>query len=566
MRSVLECVLEHAAQRPDHDVVRLVSHRVPSARRTYAEIAAGAERAAGFLAAKGIGKGDPVALIGSHHVDLYTSWLGALWVGAVPTVLAEPSVRIDKGFYWSRLAKLLERNQVETILLEPGIDVTGSAAGSLRSFTYEEVAAGGHPTPSQVVAEPEALIALQHSSGTTGLQKGVMLTHAMMMRHCAAQNARTGLSASDTTANWLPLFHDLGLICSFIQPMITGGTMVWLSPFEWVATPSILLSAITEHRATIMWLPNFAFAFMAQGVSDPPEAFDLSSMRSIYSGGEAVSESAMEAFYHRFKGSGLKHEALHVGYGMAEAVGGIAHSSAEHPARFFRVDKRVWAEDHRAEPPADPLAGAAVHLSCGPPLDGCEIRVVDAEGHPLPPRHAGRILLRSTYLFTGYYRRDDLNGDLFDAEGFLDTGDVGYLDEDGHVYVTGRLKELTKVGGRTVYPQDVEDVLNTIPGVHPGRAVCFGVSLAARGTEGLVILAESDLPEAEWPALASRVRLAVVKAADVDVLDMRIVARNSLRKSTAGKLARDGNREWYLDAKFGPLPPAVAAAPRAPAA
>ncbi len=109
-------------------------------------------------------------------------------------------------------------------------------------------------------------------------------------------------------------------------------------------------------------------------------------------------------------------------------------------------------------------------------------------------------------------------------------------------------------------------MLNTIPGIHPGRAVCFGVSLAARGTEGLVILAESDLPEAEWPALASRVRLAVVKAADVDVLDMRIVARNSLRKSTAGKLARDGNREWYLDAKFGPLPPAVAAAPRAPAA
>ncbi|MEO5727781.1 MAG: AMP-binding protein, partial [Byssovorax sp.] len=239
---------------------------------------------------------------------------------------------------------------------------------------------------------------------------------------------------------------------------------------------------------------------------------------------------------------------------------GIAHSGAEHPARFFRVSKRVWAEDHRAEPAADPSEETVVHLSCGPPLDGCAIRIVDADGRPLPPRHAGRMLLRSTYLFTGYYRRDDLDGDLFDAEGFLDTGDVGYLDEDGHVYVTGRIKELVKVGGRTVYPQDVEDVLNTLPGIHPGRAVCFGVTLAARGTEGLVILAESDLPEAEWPALVSRVRVAVVKAADVDVLDTRIVARNSLRKSTAGKLARDGNRAWYLEAKFGA--PAPAAVPR----
>ncbi len=562
MRSVLECVLEHAEQRPEHECVRIFSHQKPNEGRTYAEIAAAAARGAGFLAAQGLGRGDPVALIGSHHLDLYAAWLGALWIGAVPTLLAEPSVRIDKSIYWSRLAVMLERSQVKTILLDPGIEIASGPAQSLRRFTYEEIAAGGHPTPTKVEVEADSILALQHSSGTTGMQKGVTLTHGMVMRNSETQFKRLGICRDDITANWLPLFHDLGLVCSFMLPLISGGSMVWLSPFEWVTTPGMLLEAITKHRATVTWLPNFAFAFLAQSVPDPPESFDLSSIRAVLSGGEPATEASMNAFHQRYAASGLKREALHVGYGMAEAVGGVAHSGDDCPPRFYRISKRRWAEEHVAEPP-EGAEESIVHVSSGPALDGCELRVIDAEKKPVAPRHAGRILLKSTYMFSGYYRRDDLNQNLFDAEGFFDTGDVGYLDEAGHIFVTGRLKELVKVGGKTVYPQDVEDVLNTLPGVHPGRAVCFGVALAARGTEGLVILAESDLPEAEWPALVSRIRTSVVKASDVDVLDTRVVARNSLRKSTAGKLARDGNREWYLEGKFGPPAPATAPAKKA---
>src|SRR6185503_7300909 len=292
---------------------------------------------------------------------------------------------------------------------EPGVDVGAGAASGFGLYTYEELAAGTAPAPRPVAAELDALIALQHSSGTTGLQKGVMLTHRMMMLYVETANARTGHSSADVTVNWLPLFHDLGLICSFVVPLVVGSTLVWLSPFEWVAAPGLLLEAITEHRATITWLPNFAFAFLAQGVQEPPESFDLSSLRAVYSGGEPITAGAVEAFFKRYERAGLRREAFHTGYGMAEAVGGIALSGAACPPRVVRVDRRAWNEEHRAEPTADTGKNSVVHVSCGAPLDGCELRVLDDAGATLPRGHAGRLHLRTPYLFSGYYKRDDLN-------------------------------------------------------------------------------------------------------------------------------------------------------------
>jgi fatty-acyl-CoA synthase len=561
MRSVLECVLEHAKNSPDSDAVRLVSNRKPRGKRTFAEIAAGAERAAGFLAEKGVGPGSPVALIGSHHLDFYAAWLGCVWLGAIPTVLAEPSVRIDKEIYWSRLNVLLERNEVKTILLEPGVDVGRGSTKEVTQFTYEEVAGGGGPAPAKVDPEPDALIALQHSSGTTGLHKGVMLTHGMVMRHAEAWSDRVQMTPDDITVTWLPLYHDLGFICCYIMPLIVGSPLVWMSPFEWVTTPELLLESITLHKATIMWIPNFAFVFLAQGISNAPEEFDLSSMRLIFSGGEPTTEAALDTFYNRYKVAGCKREAIHVGYGMAEAVGMIAGTGGNAGSiKVARVSKRIWNEEHRAAP-ASEGEDAISQVGTGMPLKGVVFRIVGPEGEILPAGHAGRILLKTPYLLSGYYRRDDLNKTLYDADGFIDTGDAGYLDAEGQIFVTGRIKDLLKIGGKNVYPQDIEDVVNKITGVHPGRVVCFGVPLGARGTEGLVIVAEADLDEAEWHALSTRIRTAVVKHADVDVVDSKVVGRNVLRKSTAGKLARGSNREWYLEGRFGPLPRTVAAPP-----
>jgi acyl-CoA synthetase (AMP-forming)/AMP-acid ligase II len=201
-----------------------------------------------------------------------------------------------------------------------------------------------------------------------------------------------------------------------------------------------------------------------------------------------------------------------------------------------------------------------VHVSNGPPVQDCEVRIGPVEGGPgiVAANHAGRVWVKSSFLFDGYFRRPDLNATLFGPDGFYDTEDIGYLDEDGHLYVTGRAKDLVIIGGRNVYPRDVEAAIDEVQGVHPGRVVVFGVPHRGIETEGLVALMESDLPEERWPEVVRAARTAVPRRLDLDLLDARVVPKGALRKSTSGKLARGSNRDWYLEGRFGQLPGLVA--------
>jgi acyl-CoA synthetase (AMP-forming)/AMP-acid ligase II len=411
--------------------------------------------------------------------------------------------------------------------------------------------------------DPGDLLLLQHSSGTTGLHKGVMLSHRAVACHHDAYARALALSGDEVFATWLPLYHDMGLIACFLTPLVAGIPVLWLSPFEWVANPALLLHSVGEWGATHAWLPNFAFSFLAQRVREPRGSLRLSSLRAVVNCSEPVSADAMDALAARFAGDGLDASALHACYAMAETVFAVSTSTPSCPPRRRIVDRRAWHDEHVARPAGDDAPGEAsvVHVSNGVPVIGCEVRVgpVDGGSTPLGPAEAGRLWVRSPFLFDGYFRRPDLNAALFDADGFYDTGDLGYLDEAGHVYVTGRLKDLVIVGGRNVYPHDVEAAVNEVPGVHPGRVVVFGVPHRGLATEGLVALVESDLPEAGWPEVARSVRTCVPTRLDLDLLDVRVVTKGALRKSTSGKLARAGNREWYLAGRFGPLPAVVSA-------
>ena len=381
------------------------------------------------------------------------------------------------------------------------------------------------------------------------------------MRHHESYARALGLRGTEVFATWLPLYHDMGLIACFVTPLVAGRPVVWLSPFEWVASPGLLLHAVAEWRATHVWLPNFAFSFLAQRVREPRGSLDLSSLRAVVNCSEPVTAEAMDAFAARFADDGLDRGALHACYAMAETVFAVAASTPAAPPVRRTVDRRAWHDEHVARRAPDGGEETVVHVSNGPPVDGCEVRIGPTDGGAaaLAPAEAGRVWVRSPFLFDGYFRRPDLNASLFDAEGFYDTGDVGYLDEAGHVYVTGRRKDLVIVGGRNIYPHDVEAVVSEVPGVHPGRVVVFGVPHRGLATEGLVALVESDEPEDGWPEVARAVRARVPTRLDLDLLDVRVVTKGALRKSTSGKLARAGNREWYLEGRFGPLPGVVSA-------
>jgi acyl-CoA synthetase (AMP-forming)/AMP-acid ligase II len=265
----------------------------------------------------------------------------------------------------------------------------------------------------------------------------------------------------------------------------------------------------------------------------------------------------MDAFAQRFARDGFSASALETCYAMAENVFAVTTTSSDCPPRLRAVDRVIWHNEHRSVQVGPSSSTSVRHVSSGKCIEGCELRVVAVNGEVLPPGHAGAIMIRSPFLFSGYFRRDDLNAGLFDREGFYDTGDLGYVDEYGHVYVTGRTKDLVIIGGKNVYPQDVEEIVNHVEGVHAGRVVSFGVPLRELGTEGLVVLVESELNEPAWEDITRRIRNAIPALLDIDVADARVVPRGQLRKSTSGKLARGGNRDWYLDGRFGTIPDAI---------
>lgn len=545
-QSIVHVVMEHAAKHPERACFHCISPRRGDVTRTWREVVEAAGRAAIGWTRLGVKAGDVVVLVGTHHPDLYAAWLGAVWIGAVPTLLAEPSVRIHRDVYASRLAALLERIGAPAIAVDPRVDLRG-AVTTASVVSYVELAASeGEPVaPRQ--PSPDDLLLLQHSSGTTGVQKGVMLTHGAVVAHAEAYANVTQFRSADVVASWLPLYHDMGLIACFVGPLLSGVTVAWLSPFEWVASPQTLLDAVEKHAATHCWLPNFAFLFLAQRAQRPAR---LSSLRHVVNCSEVVTAEAMDAFVERFHRDGLEESAVACCYAMAENVYAMTSTRSGERPRRRAIDRDTWRDKHLAVPPR---AGAATltHVSCGPPIPGVEVKIVGEDGARMAAGAAGRVCVRSGFLFSGYFRRPDLDDHLFDAEGFFDTGDLGYLDEEGHLVVTGRVKDVIIVAGKNVYPQDVEAVADSVPGIHPGRAVAFGVAVRAMGTDGVVVLAEADAPEADWDDVRRKLRAAVSASLDLDLIDVVVLPRAALRKSTSGKLARSGNRDWYLEGRFG---------------
>jgi acyl-CoA synthetase (AMP-forming)/AMP-acid ligase II len=390
----------------------------------------------------------------------------------------------------------------------------------------------------------EEVALLQHSSGTTGLQKGVALSHRAVLRHNRAYAERIGLTRDDVIVSWLPLYHDMGFVACFLLPLLARVPFVELSPFDWVLRPASLFEQIHKHRATLCWMPNFAFQFMADSVRPSQlSGLTLDSVRAWVNCSEPVQHPAHAAFLERFAGNGACERQLTASYAMAENVFAVTQSRAGE-YKVLRVNRRLFTGGHRVE--TDESDAALAFVSNGAPVEGTEVAVIDENGRAMPEGNVGELAIRGEYLFSGYFRREDLTGESLTGEGWYKTGDLGFVRER-EVYVTGRKKDLIIVQGRNFYPADVERVVASVEGVTPGRVVVFGMPDEKTGTEGLIVLAESEeFDGGQARRLSLRIRNAVAQELDCTPQDVRLVPPRWLVKSTAGKLARADNRSKYL--------------------
>jgi fatty-acyl-CoA synthase len=554
MPNFSELLKQHYEQTPDRVSVILLHAGQPDRPVTYRELLHGAAGYARTLERNGVQPGDVVLLILQHGADLLFAYFGAELHGAIPSIMPFLTEKLLPERYRADLAALVAVTRPTAIVtyrefepevraaLKPGEDSVKAVIVSDQADGPREpdfVRFGG------LQRQPDDIALLQHSSGTTGLQKGVALSHQAVVNQLTSYGAAIHLDAADVFVSWLPLYHDMGLIACWLMPILLGNPLVLLSPFDWVRAPYRLMQAVSKYRGTLSWLPNFSYNFCAQKMRDRDlEGVDLSCWRLISNCSEPMRWDSHQAFFERFRTFGLRHESLATCYAMAENVFAVTQGGAEAPVVFEDVDRESLQVEKIARPAADGKPTVRM-LGAGKAIPGTQVRVVDAHGKSLPDRHVGEVALKSDCMLTGYYHRPDATEKAF-KDGWYLTGDFGYL-VDGELYITGRKKDLIIVGGKNIYPQDLELLAYEVPGVHTGRASAFGVFNDATGTEDVVLAAEADTDNpAERQRIADGIRAAVTRGSAVALRYVHIVGRGWMVKTSSGKTARSANREKFL--------------------
>ena len=536
---------------------------------TYRQLLQGAAAYARAFEQHGVQPGEVVVLILQHSYDLIYAFFGAILHGAIPSIMPFLTEKLLPERYRADLAALVAITQPSAIVTYPEFEAEVQAA--LQQSENNETSAppknGGTTVKSVIVSDkigapldpdfatlggmhrsPQDIVLLQHSSGTTGLQKGVALTHQAVFNQLESYSQALHLVPEDVIVSWLPLYHDMGLIAGFLMPVLWGIPLVIMSPFEWVRAPYRLMQAVSRYKGTLSWLPNFAYNFCAQKIRERDlVGVDLSSWRTISNCSEPMRYASHQAFLERFRTYGLRPEALATCYAMAENVFAVTQGGLDGPVTVDEIDRDAFQIERQARPAGsvEPDRPSIQMLSAGRPVRGTEVKVVADDGTELPERGVGEVALRSDCMLVGYYHRPDANEKAF-RDGWYLTGDYGYM-ANGEVYVSGRKKDLIIVGGKNIYPQDLETLAMEVEGVHPGRVVAFGVFNEEAGTEEVVIVAEVDTEvEEQREQIAAAIRQTVTRGSAVALRNVYITGAHWIAKTSSGKTARLANRDKYL--------------------
>lgn len=545
------------ARTPDRVALTLQFSNTADLSLTLDQLLRGANSYASALTRANIQPGEVVVLILQHGEDLVYAFWGAILHGAIPSIMPFLTEKLSPERYRADLSALISVTRPAAIVTYPEFESEVRSAlkegDSVREvIVTDKIKKQGRLDFDSLAGfqrKPEDIVILQHSSGTTGLQKGVALSHRAVFNQLDAYGKSLKLTDDDVVVSWLPLYHDMGLIAGFIMPILSGIHLVLQSPFDWVRAPYKLMQAVTTYHGTLSWLPNFAYNFCAQKIRDRHlEGVDLSSWRAIINCSEPVRWESHNAFYEKFKGYGLKREALQTSYAMAENVFAVTQSPLDGEPAVLEIERDAFMSERVAklvEGVSNSEHPTMKMMSSGRPLENVDVKVLGEDRNELPERVIGEVALRSDCMLTGYYHREDATRQAF-HDGWYLTGDYGFI-SNGEVFVSGRKKDMIIVGGKNVYPQDLESLTYEVPGVHAGRSVAFGMFDEEQGTEDVVIIAEVDSEDpAEQQKLADAIRLHVTKNSAIALRYVKVVDPKWILKTSSGKTARSANKEKFL--------------------
>jgi fatty-acyl-CoA synthase len=512
----------------------------------WARLLADGRRMAAAMQARGVGPGDRVALLGTTSRGLLTA-IEATWLaGAAVIVLPLPVRAGSEEEFRASTLKRIALGEVSLLVADPEFLTSVAHDPDPSAVTFDvlqnESARLTEAAYERPLDDGEATAILQFTSGSTADPKGVVIPQRCLIDNLDGMAERMPMDADDdVVVSWLPQYHDMGLVANTANARLYGAEYLLAPPQRFVASPGAWMEWAATFGGTWSLAPNFGFSVAARLLKQSAP-LDLSSYRCLGSGSEPVDGAIMDAFAASAGRHGFKAEALLAAYGMAEATVCISASRCGGGFSSDIVDGTALEHELRAVSVAPDHPSARRLARCGPPLRGMELRIVDPEtGTAVADRVLGEIEIRGPSVVPGYFRRPDATAATFRAGGWLRTGDLGYLVE-GDVVVGGRLKDVIMVGGRNVFPEDVERATQEVPGVRAGNVIAFGVRGGRKG-ESVVVVAEVKTDDLD--RVRGGISVAVRETVGLRLEDIVLLRPGMLPKTSSGKLRRSICRARY---------------------
>ena len=522
---------------------------------SFAEVCKEAKRIGASLQARGLAKGDRIALVLPSPEDFVLSFLGTVSAGVMPVPLYPPLAlgRLDN--YIERAVGILRVSRARVLLttreLIPVLESVLSRVPTLQGILEVETLRQTNSDLALVenITQPYEPCFLQFTSGSTSAPRGVVVTHRNLIENSKAMIETLELNPdTDRAVSWLPLYHDMGLIGFVISTLVAQIPVVFIPTTAFVKHPGVWMDTVNKYRASITFGPNFAFDLAAKrALKNGRTGQDLSCLRILGCGSEPINPKTMEKFLEAFSPSGLKPNAILPCYGMAEATLAIAFDHLHRPMKKLVIDRHAYESRNIAVPvngDKDPKKRFEL-VSCGRAIKNHEIRILDENGQFLSEGRVGEIVFRGLSVTPGYFENPEASSQLLKG-GWLHTGDLGFIFK-GDLYISGRQKDLVIINGKNYPPQAIEWVVEEINGIRKGSVVAFSVD--GDSTEKLIIIAETTMPEnAELAqAISEQVRSAFGLTVDKVVL----AGRGSVPKTSSGKLQRRRAKALFEDGLFG---------------
>ncbi|MDG2530093.1 fatty acyl-AMP ligase [Caulobacter endophyticus] len=517
---------------------------------SYAALREQAQGLARRLLATGAKVGDSVALIAETDGDFVRAFFACQYAGLVPAPLPLPAPLGGREAYIEQIGRMCASAHAKILIGPAGmaewLKQIGDAAGLAFAAPLSELPEDAGAQLPQIT--PEHPCYLQFSSGSTRFPTGVLVTQKALMANAVAIT-RDGLQVKpeDRAVSWLPLYHDMGLIGFLLSPLTSQMSVDLLPTGAFVRRPLLWLDLISRNGGTIAYSPTFGYELCARRAEAASiDHLDLSRWRSAGLGGDMIRTAPVEAFAERFAAVGFSEKAYVASYGMAEATLALSMAPLGKGLRVEILDIERLERDDLAVTVGADAPRARAFARCGPALPDHQLEVRDADGKPVAERQVGRIFAKGPSLMGGYFEQPEETARVLDADGWLDTGDLGFLVE-GEIVITGRAKDLIILNGRNIWPQDLEwTAEREVPGLRSGDVAAFSVPGDAAEEEIVTILVQARGGDADSRAALVETVAGVLRSRHGVETQVKLVGAHALPQTSSGKLSRSKAKAAYL--------------------